>query len=133
MRCGVVDRLYYIRCLLSLFRLVLGGKGGGAALGMLFLRLYILLRCAGKDDGLCYGCIFLHHACIKLETDQQASKNRSGRQQASLQLYFPWNKSWPDEATKKEVLASIGPQLQNSSLHCIHGRGIIIINNRRHR
>lgn len=29
MRRGVVDGLYYIRRLLSLFRLVLGGKRGG--------------------------------------------------------------------------------------------------------
>lgn len=37
MRRGVVDGLYYIRRLLSLFRLVLGGKrGGGGGVGDAF-------------------------------------------------------------------------------------------------
>lgn len=45
MRCGVMDRLYYIRRLLSLFRLVLGGKGGGGVGDAFYAIVYSATLC----------------------------------------------------------------------------------------
>lgn len=92
MRCGVMDRLYYIRRLLSLFRLVLGGKGGGRRWGC-FLCDCIFCYVVPARLMVCVTAAYFYITLVSSwkQTNRQAKIGQAGSKQAYSYTFLGTN------------------------------------------
>lgn len=93
MRCGVVDRLYYIRCLLSLFRLVLGGKGGGGRRWGCFFCDCIFCCVVPARMMVCVTAAYFYITLVSSwkQTNRQAKTGQAGSKQAYSYTFLGTN------------------------------------------